>query len=1608
MPRASHSRRHPRGLSNSPLLALLLLFTLAKLPAQTPQPQSQSLQAQAHILQTQPQSPSPARARRFAAAHALFTGAPAAPALASARAGNTGLLAARALALAADSTLAPLSAPWTPAGPAAIQSLQYGAISGRVTALALDPSDITGNTLFVGTAGGGLWKSTNAAGPTAQVTFTPLTDTLPAFSPSAGSAATPSLSIGALAALPGGLLLAGTGDPNDADDSFYGTGLLRSTDSGLTWSLITGSEDGSAGSHSFFGLGFAGFAGSSITPNLLVAALSQSEEGTAVSAPLTSSTAGLYYSADSGLTWHLSTVLDGATNVLTPLPNGNNHGGIPATAVVWNPIRQRFFAALRYHGFYQSADGITWTRLPTQPGSGLTLDACPSSGSSAACPLFRAALAVQPVTGDTFALTVDRNNQDRGLYQDTCQLSGTACTSTNPLFVNSIVSTPLDTAGIIPQADYNLTLAALPTGTSTSTPATLLFVGTSDLFRCSIAPTGSTGCILRNTTNTSNGCAAPAGVAPAQHALALGGPVAASVLYLGNDGGLWRSTDTVNQQASPCSADDSSHFQDLNLTLGSLAEVVSFAQDPTDPAILLAGLGASGTVSTGRADQTAWQQLSAGEGGTVAIDPSHPSSWYLSTAAGLNLAFCPLGSACTPGDLISDVGSTQLSGDLALLDAPSLLDPAVPGVFLAGTCRVWRGPASVPSLWSASDRVSPIFTGPQNAACSASNGFLRSLAAGGPITTSGSSVLYAGLAGTLAGGGTLGGHLFSTISAATATATTAWSDLATSSVTNDAFNGNVFNPGGYSISSLTADPHDATGHTVYATIQGFNTTKGAVPHLYRSTDAGAHWTNLSANLPGAPANALVIDPNDANTVYIALDTGVYATTTITTCATTNCWTLFGTALPNSPVTTLAAAPAMPTGDGRLGLLRAGTYGRGLWQIPLLTAATVQQPAVALSPAALTFAAQTVGGSGVVQTIIVTNTGTASLVVSRIAITSNNAPVSVTAVVTDFAETDTCTAGAVAPGATCSLSVSFLPSATGARSSTLTLYANVPGGQATASLAGTATAVAAVQLTPLTLLFPSTSLSAASPAETLVLQNTGGTIVSLASVTLTGTDFQLSFASCASTLAPGTSCTLSVVFRPGALGSRSGTVTVVDSLGTQTATLSGTATAPPTDALSSTSLTFPTTQVGSAGSPQSLILTNAGDVPLTLVTTSVTNSSTGSPDFSATNSCGNSLAAHSACAITVAFNPHTVGASTATLLVGDVYRTQTVTLSGTAVAPPGISLLPASTLTFPSTGLGATSASQLLTLTNNGGLPLLIQSVSLTGDFQLAATGSTCSVSLAPGTACTVAVVFTPTLSGLRSGALTITDNAPSSQTAPQAGLQTVPLAGTAIDFALAADGPTSITITSGKPAIFPLLLSTPANLSGTITLACTGAPANSICTLSPNTLPLGNPTPTLVTVTLATGQSITTQTASFRLPPDLSSRSRWRDLLLQSRVAHLLPAGALNLLSEPNPERATRAERRADGPVIRIATDVIFALLLPLGLLTIRRRRSLPALLALTLVAILPIVGCGSTPRQLPTAGSSATPTASATPTPPGTYTLIVSATSAGLTRSMNFVVTVQ
>ncbi|HTH53877.1 MAG TPA: choice-of-anchor D domain-containing protein [Edaphobacter sp.] len=1434
-----------------------------------------------------------------------------------------------------------LDAPWQPLGPAQVMTAAYGKVTGRITAIAIDSSDSTGNTVYVGTTGGGVWKSTNAAGPSSGVRFDPLTDTLPVFSGNAGSAAVPSLSIGALSAQ-GSVLLAGTGDPNNAMDSYYGEGLLRSADGGLTWTLISNSRETVNQNNSFSGLSFTGFAWSTTAPGTVVAAVSEAKKSALTGGVNpASSIMGLYYSTDAGVTWHLSTVMDGAQIVERPLSTGSNtSGGNAATAVVWNPARKRFYAAIRYHGYYESTDGTTWTRLDHQPGPGLTTAVCPSNTDrigSSSCPIFRGTLAVEPVTGDMYALTVAPGNHDQGLWRDVCTNTGTAC-SAAVNFAQQLGSTsleaedcPLDSTqhDCIPQGDYNLSLAAVHSGTDT-----LLFAGTLDLYRCSIA----SGCAtLRNTTNALNGCSAPARVAPGQHAIAVWSTAGSPTLFVGNDGGLWRSTDGVDQRAAPCSADDAAHFENLNGALGSLADVESLAQPASDASTLLVGIGANGTAATSAATTSGldvWNQLSAGEGGGVAIDPANPNLWYITTAAGVSVRRCDKGSQCVASDFTGEptIGPDQTQRDLSLVHVPWLLDPALSSNLIAGTCRVWRGPDSDGTLWSASNAISTMLAGPQSSVCAATNAMVRSLAAGGPASDStdaqnaGSQVIYAGMAGTLSGGANTGGHLFVTQAAQRATGTSAWSDVTSSPIVTlgDA---NGFNSGKYDISSIAMDPHDPSGNTVYVTIAGFG-----FAHVYRSLDAGAHWSNISRNLPNVPANSIVVDPNDANTIYVALDTGVYVTTQVTTCETSNCWSVYGSSLPNAPVTQLVAAPAMATGDGRTGLLRAATYGRGVWQIPLLTATLPAQPAISLNPTTLSFAEQAVGTPSESKSVVVTNTGNAPLTISRIDISLAQLPLGPQA---EFFETDNCVSASIEPGQTCAVAVRFGPAATGDRSATMTIFGNVSGGQATVALSGKGTPGGSVVLTPLFLSFGATNVNATSAAQNITISNTGGSQVSLGAPAVSG-DFHLSANTCTSSLKANSGCTVGITFTPTASGSREGTLTIAAEDHALTGALAGTGVLPATDALAPAALSFGPQPLGTSSSVQRVTLTNTGDASLTLIAAHTTG------DFVAVNSCGNSLAGHSTCSIGVIFQPTVLGTATGALVVSDEFRSQSVSLSGTGLAPSGVSLSPLFGMSFSPTGVGLTSAAQTVTLTNNGGIPLSVDTIALSGDFAIAPGSNHCGDTLAVNSACTMQVMFKPTAGGARQGTLAITDSAINSP-------QTLPLTGAGVSFTLSTNGPSSVTTSSGQNAVFPLLFRSGPAVAGTkVSLTCSGAPANSTCNITPSSLTLdGNAT--TVSVTVLTGV------------PQLSSRVH---------------------------------------PSNQIFWGVF---LLPVGLFAVRRRRMTVALICLLVLAN----GCGAG-RMIPSSGGPGSGGGVGAITPTGSYGIKVTASSAGLTQTVDLTLVVQ
>ena len=1221
------------------------------------------------------------------------------------------------------------TAVWQPLGPSAVITPNFGLVTGRISSIAIDPADPTGNRVLLGTTGGGVWLSQNA-GTAGSVVFTPLTDAPAAFS----AVRYASISIGAVTVQPGGtgVILAGTGDPNDALDSYYGAGVLRSPDGGNTWTVMSHTADEA---YSFQGEGFAGFAWSTVNPQLVVAAVSQAYEGTVVDAQLSGvSYAGLYYSTDAGSTWTLATITDtpgqdvqGQLDMFAG-PNGNS-----VTAVVWNPVRQLFIAAIRFHGYYQSSDGITWTRMTAQPGSSLTAQKCPTNpGSigSIACPIFRGALAVNPLTGDTFAWTVDLNNQDQGLWQEVCSINSGACSNQTVAFSQQWSTAPLETnsslgAATIANGDYNLVLAAVP-----AQQDTLLLAGDNDLWRCSLAM----GCIWRNTTNASTCMSAQ--VAPYQHALAWN-PANPQEMFIGNDSGLWRSMDAIGETGSVCSPTDASHFQNFNVAVGSLAEVESMSQVGDSPYTVMAGLGANGTagVKSTSAPTIDWPQILGGEGGPAAIDQNNQANWYVNNSAGVSIYLCSQTSDCTPGAFGTTpvVSDADVAGDGYTMTSPApfIVDPLDSTQLLVGTCRLWRGPADG-SSWTSANAISPIFDGVSGLNYCGGDALIRTIAAL-PLS-GGSEVIYVGMYGALDGGATLAGHVFRTTYNPSSSSMPAWQDLTLNPVLNDQVQFNYY---GLEISSIFIDSHDATGNTVYVTVEGAEDSLHAIRTIYGTTDGGAHWSELTSNLPHSPANSVVIDPQDANTAYIATDEGVYSTRQIATCSSgpSNCWSVFGTALPFAPVVQLSAAPATTSPN----VLVAGTYGRGIWQIPLWTAGT-QLTTASTQPSSLSFAAQSVGTTSSAQTVTLTNTGGIALLATSISASAN------------FSEADNCANVAVNAGTSCEIQVSITPGQTGNLSGQLTIKANVSGGQIAIPLSGTGTSSGLVTALPGTLSFGQVQIGTTSSALPITVENAGNTAVPVTSVTVTP-PFVLAANACGSSLVANSDCALSLTFVPTQAGSVTGTLTLVDGAGTQTVALDGTGATAATDALSPLSLGFPATASGQQSAAQTITLTNSGDLPLTSIATAA------SAGFQQSNTCGTQLTGHASCAISVVFAPNAIGSFVGNLSVSDAIHTQTIALSGTGLQPPAINVTPTQ-LTFSAEPAGQAGPPLALSISNSGGAPMSNIGFQITGPSAASFSwgASTCGATLNNGSSCTVQVTLTPSAAGSLAATLIVTSS----------------------------------------------------------------------------------------------------------------------------------------------------------------------------------------------------------------------------------------------------------
>ena len=396
--------------------------------------------------------------------------------------------------------------------------------------------------------------------------------------------------------------------------------------------------------------------------------------------------------------------------------------------------------------------------------------------------------------------------------------------------------------------------------------------------------------------------------------------------------------------------------------------------------------------------------------------------------------------------------------------------------------------------------------------------------------------------------------------------------------------------------------------------------------------------------------------------------------------------------------------------------------------------------VGFLPTTVSFSNQLVGVASAAQSVTLTNNRSTALTITGISISGTNA--------SDFAESDDCP-GSVPPGASCTISVTFKPTATGRRTANVAVaYTGVGGGPLTVPLSGTASVPApVVTLSAIELDYGHQGVGKTSPAQTVTLRNTGNASLNIQTVGVTGTnpgDFAITNSSTCtnnSTVAINGSCTIQVTFTPSGIGSRSASVNITDNASDSPETIFLLGSGPDGGAsVSPATLTFPSQYVGTTGLPQTVIVTSTGTVAPLMV--SAVGASPA--DFGVINNCTNPVPTPNSCTIGVFFDATAGGTRTGTLMITDnaTDSPQTVTLTGSGL---DFSMTPGAAAS--ATVTAGQTASYSIAVAPAGGFA---QSVALSCSGGPA--GSTCAVSpsmiaLSGGAAQTAMVTVTTVARG---------------------------------------------------------------------------------------------------------------------------------------------------------------------------------------------------------------------------------------------------------------------
>jgi photosystem II stability/assembly factor-like uncharacterized protein len=707
----------------------------------------------------------------------------------------------------------------------------FAGMSGRIGALAIRPSN---GKFILGAAQGGIWLYDSVNG-----VWVPKTDNLP------------SLAIGALAIAPtnDAIVYAGTGEGALSGDSYFGNGIIKSTDGGEHWANVSGDY--------FEGVAVSNLVVDPANANHLFASVLRGRGGARRTTPAIHSRFGIWESNDGGVTWKL---LKEATSE----SNG-------ATDVELDPQNtQILYASFWGDAMYKSTDGgASWAPI---------MNGLPA-GADFAGAQTRFSIAISHPAGQSAVLYSGFDYRDAaGAHPSRVWKSTDQGASWQLLPAGSGDDSVTDYCG--GQCFYDNVIEADPTNPNVVFAAGQFAynLGSGGVFR-----SDDGGQTWKNLGWDQH---------PDFHALVFDRSNTNHVL-VGSDGGVWFSPDKGGRPnaSDPLSAVT---WQNLNGTVDpntsavlhrtnlAITQFTSIANSPSTPTGADGERYWGGTQDNGTlrksVNSQSWFDVASGDGGQVLVDPGDGNFVY-----GTYFGISPYRYTNGGATFFSNQTITQgiNLGDRSDFYIPFTLNQLNTNQLFLGTYRLYRtdsakAASSGDVLWKP---VSPDLTG----GCTGT-------APNGARTCAISAIGVGG--GTAVYTGSLDGFVYMSPNAQVSNDPT-WFRL-------DSKGKQLPNR---PVSQFAVDRSNY--RIAYVAYSGFNdATPQHSGHVFRTLDGGVSWVNISGNLPDVPVNSVILDPSYSHTLYVGTDIGPFVTNN----GGAN-WTALGTGIPPVAIWQLDLDPA---------------------------------------------------------------------------------------------------------------------------------------------------------------------------------------------------------------------------------------------------------------------------------------------------------------------------------------------------------------------------------------------------------------------------------------------------------------------------------------------------------------------------------------------------------------------------------------------------------------------------------------------------------------------------------------------------------------------------